>query len=814
MSRAARPPRRHQPRSPATSKRTRPRRVGTTPTVAATATPQPQEEAAGSAALRRALLVLVVALIVARPLVRGEDPGQLSDLSDPGSLTLTLVALVGCAGWAGWRLWSGRASLYVGPVEAGLFVVVLLYFLAVTWAPYRRAGWLTAWEWLGVALTAFLIRQLAARPEDQSALLGVFLASAVAVSAQGMYQAAYELPRQHRAALWPHDYVRQELDRRMLHPSTEEIDVLARQVQKQQVSGPYFLPSSMAVCLVLLLPGLAGAVVVCLRDRAPIWQTVLASLFVLLVGLALVLTRAWSVVAAGLVVGLLAAGLLWSRRRGGVKVGLPLAVVLGAAFLWALRRSGMLDDEIQRWGEVWPAAWQMLSEHISVGAGPSQFGLLYPRYQSETSGAPASTPGSTPLDLWADLGLPGVVAFVAVLGLVVLALVRWWRSAGTPLAPPAADAEETPDVVRWEYYLGGMIGLVLAFALRAGTLPLGDVVVTETVLAAIGSVGWFAAFGLYERLRFGVADRVAVLVMGIVALLVACLVNPGITFPSVLGPLCIALALLLAAVTPAPATWLGRQRLALFLPPPALIAGAFCYFAFVFYPATESMAAVRRARLAGTSYLVELGKQKLRDPQRVLTTQVIDPLRTAAGEDPGNVRIEVELSRWYVELWSRAPFEEGAKNPGTVAVAWAVLAQKTCPPGPDGYLAEYRARIRMAAILRDAAKRLVEEAKKNKKLTTEARKRNEEVATGLESRARNQCALAAEKLKEYLPNAPNDPEVHFLLAHTLFEAGQQAEGRKQAELARHLDQLARQPRTLTDPQRDQVNRWLGKKAAR
>ena len=61
----------------------------------------------GPEGLRRGLLGLVTALIVARPLVAGEDPGLLAPLSSTTNLVLTLLWLFAVLGWAIWRAWSG-----------------------------------------------------------------------------------------------------------------------------------------------------------------------------------------------------------------------------------------------------------------------------------------------------------------------------------------------------------------------------------------------------------------------------------------------------------------------------------------------------------------------------------------------------------------------------------------------------------------------------------------------------------------------------------------------------------------------------------
>src|SRR5438128_2434263 len=92
--------------------------------------------------LRRLLLLLLTALIVARPLVLGEDPGLQSDFADTSSLLLTLLSLLAAACWSLWRLVffrpAGGARLDsdrggFGPgtyVELGLLMTVLLVFVS------------------------------------------------------------------------------------------------------------------------------------------------------------------------------------------------------------------------------------------------------------------------------------------------------------------------------------------------------------------------------------------------------------------------------------------------------------------------------------------------------------------------------------------------------------------------------------------------------------------------------------------------------------------------------------------------------------
>src|SRR5947207_12015405 len=81
--------------------------------------------------VRRCLLGLVTALIVARPLVLGEDLEVLLQLyADASSLTLTFLWLAVAAGWALWRAWTGQRTWYGGATEGALAAVVALVFLS------------------------------------------------------------------------------------------------------------------------------------------------------------------------------------------------------------------------------------------------------------------------------------------------------------------------------------------------------------------------------------------------------------------------------------------------------------------------------------------------------------------------------------------------------------------------------------------------------------------------------------------------------------------------------------------------------------
>src|SRR5207245_10902093 len=137
-----------------------------------------------------------------------------------------------------------------------------------------------------------------------------------------------------------------------------------------------------------------------------------------------------------------------------------------------------------------------------------------------------------------NFGVFALIALVVALGVFFWRVGRWWNStAPVPLRRPLPRTQSAPDqlttsTIGWEYYLGGMFGVLLGFVLRASRLPAGDLP-DEAIGAGVRSMAWFAAFGLLERVAWTDRERVVGLVGGAVACLLCLLVSDGIGFPSV-----------------------------------------------------------------------------------------------------------------------------------------------------------------------------------------------------------------------------------------------------------------------------------------
>src|SRR5262245_25127191 len=160
--------------------------------------------------MRRLLLGLVTALVVARPLVLGEDPGLLNALSGSASLVLSVFWLVAALGWALWRVLFRQDTWYASGVEAGLLGVVGLMFVSASWAArYQHPAWLIAWEWVVLLVAFCLVRQLVRSADDNRGLLAAILATGVTLAAYAAYQYAVELPRNRDLLNKPEELLRE-----------------------------------------------------------------------------------------------------------------------------------------------------------------------------------------------------------------------------------------------------------------------------------------------------------------------------------------------------------------------------------------------------------------------------------------------------------------------------------------------------------------------------------------------------------------------------------------------------------------------------
>jgi hypothetical protein len=782
--------------------------------------------------LRRLLLVLVTTLLVARPLVLGEEPSLTDLLADPWSMVLTLLWLIAAVGWAAWRFMlrsepGGEPpprNWYGGLVQTALLATVALVFISAEWAAhYKFPARLIAWEWLGLFAAFFVVRQLAVTPAEQRGLFAVLLAGTVSLAAHGVYQRWYELPNTRREIgddpeklrqLLAHEGVYREMD----EGSSQEY---LRRLNQNNIFGPYVHPNSYAGYLILWLPGLVGTVLVGWRTRLPRWQIALCAACVVLGGYALWLTHS-----RGALLGLALAGggvvlLVW-RRAWRTRLVVALAgLLLLAGVVYGVGRSGLLASGVSQDTSVvaqrleyWRLTGQMIRERPWLGVGPGNFGENYTRVMDETTEEKIKEPHDFALEMWANAGLFATLGLLVALGAFFARALAYLRRAGSVSdrseVPPVANALGSPDAppLRWEFYVGGMFGLLLGFVLRANSLP-PDEIIAETKAAALRAVVWFAAFGLLERIPWSTRGRALALITGVAGLLINLCVSDGISFPSVAGPLWVAVALALNAVDLRPVAWLSRSGAAMILPLPILVGVVLGYGTYILYPVLSSDSLLREANYAVDFFHAEARKPPAQraplirsDPESYLRKKVVAPLEQAVRLTPDDVRLRTQLAWWYGSVWelNRQKTEVSDVKIAERAIGHGMIATRLDPDGSLGYMVQYQLRMRFGGLNESKAK--------------DGPNRDPLFINEKEQEAKKQYRMAAEVLGPFVEkNDPTDAKLHYALAAAWFRAGENQKGREQAERALHLDEGVRLPtRKLTDPQRKQVLEWLSSAA--
>jgi O-antigen ligase len=782
------------------------------------------------------LLGLITALIVARPLVLGEDPGLLDRSSNATGLVLTLLWFLAAVGWALWRAWSGQASWSVSAVEGGLLAVVgAVMASAVGAASYKQPAWLIVSEWLVFLIAFVLVRQLARTEGDNRRLLAALLASAVSLSAYAIFQRTVELPAQHKQLENPRELV-QSLAQQGIYVNEKdpELELWKNRVQSNAVYSTFAHPNSFAGYLALLLPAAVGWTLAARRkwrddrgsrieDReskiengdAPSFFHSRSSIFdprsstriwlgavcAILIAVALWLTNGRGAILASIVAvgGVFALNkpLWWADRRR--LLGIATAVVAAILLVFLLNRTDALKEEasgtMQKRLDYWTATVRMIRDHPWLGVGPGHFGRFYPRYMKETAFQKIKDPHNFVLEMWTTCGIFALLALlIAIGGFFWMTRRSWLETPGADMTRLPTEKVQEPRQEReqtetgWPFYLGGMAGLTVAFVLWTfdlGKENLSDQMTIGTFAAGIRALVWFASFGLFESISWTGPSRVRALGLGILALLVTLLVSGGIGYPSVAQPLWIVAALAVNSLgQPVPISQ-PRSWLPVMAPLPITAVLCLGFYVFIYSPVMSCSEPLREARSYYGAYEAKMTEAKdeesstrARDASitahSILTQKIIPQLKLSA-LGPPKQRREAVLAAPYVELaeW--------------LAVEW----QRNDRQGQAQIEVRQNARAAVEHAIQidpEAPEGYWTKYQINlifaKRAVTEVNKFYEDASNAME---------------ELIKRDPTEARFHFDLADLRFQLGDTAGWEKESQEALRLDQVGIDPTRKLKP---------------
>ena len=611
------------------------------------------------------LKAAVAMLLMIRLLVPTESAAQ--------GDTLWIVQLWLAAGllWAWHCDRHGNSRVRLNLLDLLLWVVVLGHAISalslIATEGHKRAALNMTWEWVGLGVTFFLVRQTIRTQAERRRVLLALVVTTASLSGLGIWQHYVSYPNM----VGDYDRMRSELDgleEKAATPSTaQESAARARRIgelrlefssQNIPLEGPAralfeqrLRSSSEPFGLFALANTFAGLLIVGLivglallagawqhtRTRTELFVAVLA---VGLIAFCLVLTKsrtAW----AGLLAGLATWGWLLFRRgaspiHGRWLMGALVGGVTLAALLTGAGLSGGLDRKVLEEApkslkyrvQYWSGSWGIVREHPILGIGPGNFRQHYLRHKAAESSEEIADPHNLILDVWTS---GGIVALAGLLGLLVVGLGRVLRR--NPTGETLTDRAESSTESSWPDALIAGAGLSFFVVFGADWILAAGADFRLLVLPAV----WVGLFVFLRKIANSVEVSDVSLYAATVALLVHLLGAGGIEMPAISQTFLLLLALGNMPETPASETVSEQSRV------PVLVIGATMFLLSAVCAQSATGPVLYRTGLIQAGEHALLAEQNLRKAERLFQEAAEkDPF----SPEPVRRRAELLFQRW------------------------------------------------------------------------------------------------------------------------------------------------------------------------
>ena len=343
-------------------------------------------------------------------------------------------------------------------VDAAVAVLIVLVASSASHATDRRPAINLSWEWVAFGVAYFLVRNLPRTRGESTVLAGAMVATAVAVSAYGMFQVGVE---QEQLRRYYESHTVEALREAGITPGTPAQKLFEdRVLQSNEVYSTFGLANSLAGFLLGPLILLVAVGWDNLQHRegrgSRAWALALAAPLGALLLTCLLLTKSRSAY-LGLAAAL--AVLAWRERRRvsapRLAAGAIAGLVVVSALVAAGVKSGRLDRQVLTEStkslgyrvEYWIGAWGVITDGPRTwltGHGPGNFSGPYVRHKLARSSEEILDPHNLVLEVWAASGVVAALALVTALGLALRETLGPSRSPEEGPAPERRKGRRSP----------------------------------------------------------------------------------------------------------------------------------------------------------------------------------------------------------------------------------------------------------------------------------------------------------------------------------------------------------------------------------
>ena len=351
------------------------------------------------------------------------------------NLLVELFVFVGASFWAMHLMLTRRMAWIRSPLVILIALFFALALVSALRAPHLQKSLPMLFDWLACIVVFFLAIQFSLDKRAEGIFIHAIIACAAVVALYGIFQYHYSLDA--IARLLEKDPI--GILRQMGQPPDSLPDVLAR-VKDKRIYATFANPNSLAGFLLMTLGLSVGVLIDTLRRRQEVslWRGVAIMIVTLIQAHALVLTFSkggfvsLAVMAAVFAMLALAPPLVKRYRALCIAAGIAisLAAVAGsAAVIHRVASEGLGEASQGAEGSFrvrlgyWAAATKMIRDFPLLGVGLEHFGDFYPRYKPAEAGE-VQRPHNNYLQVAAEMGIPGLIAFLLLWAGFVWAAVR------------------------------------------------------------------------------------------------------------------------------------------------------------------------------------------------------------------------------------------------------------------------------------------------------------------------------------------------------------------------------------------------------